>query len=30
VFIAIPVAEVGITLAAFMLFKQGGWKKKVV
>lgn len=30
VFIAIPVAEVGITLAAFILFKQGGWKKKVV
>lgn len=30
VFIAIPVAEVGITIAAFILFKRGGWKKKVV
>ncbi|RZK55328.1 MAG: MATE family efflux transporter [Pedobacter sp.] len=30
VFIAIPVAEVGITIAAFILFKRGGWKKKLV
>lgn len=30
VFIAIPVAEVGITLAGFILFKKGKWKKKVV
>ncbi|RZL41692.1 MAG: MATE family efflux transporter, partial [Pedobacter sp.] len=30
VFVAIPVAEVGITIAAFILFKRGGWKKKVV
>ena len=30
VFIAIPVAEVGITIAAFILFKRGSWKQKVV
>lgn len=30
VFIAIPAAEVGITIAAFILFKKGKWKKKVV
>jgi putative MATE family efflux protein len=30
VFIAIPVAEVGITIAAFILFKQGKWKKTMV
>ncbi len=30
VFIAIPVAEVGITIAAYILFKQGKWKKKLV
>jgi len=30
VFIAIPVAEVGITIASFILFKRGGWKKKMV
>jgi putative MATE family efflux protein len=30
VFIAIPVAEVGITIAGFILFKRGKWKKKVV
>jgi Na+-driven multidrug efflux pump len=30
VFIAIPVAEVGITIAAFILFKRGKWKKIVV
>jgi len=30
VFIAIPVAEIGITIAAFILFKKGKWKKKVV
>ena len=30
VFIAIPVAEVGITIAAFILFKRGAWKKKLV
>ncbi len=29
-FIAIPVAEVGITIAAYILFKKGKWKKKVV
>ena len=26
VFIAIPVAELGIALAGFMLFKKGKWK----
>lgn len=30
VFIAVPTAEVGITLAAFILFKKGKWKHKVV
>lgn len=30
VFIAIPVAEVGITLAAYILFKRGKWKKTIV
>lgn len=30
VFIAIPVAEVGITIAAFILFKRGKWKKTIV
>jgi len=30
VFWAIPVAEVGITIAAYVLFKKGKWKKMVV
>jgi len=30
VFIAIPVAEVGITIAAFILFKRGKWQKTMV
>ncbi|MFI5453257.1 MATE family efflux transporter [Pedobacter sp. UC225_61] len=30
VFIAIPVAEVGITIAAYILFKRGKWKKTLV
>jgi len=30
VFIAIPVAEVGISIAAYTLFKQGKWKKTLV
>lgn len=30
VFIAIPVAEVGITLAAYLIFKKGNWKKTAV
>jgi len=30
VFISIPVAETAITIAAFILFKRGGWKKKKV
>jgi putative MATE family efflux protein len=30
VFIAIPVAEVGITIAAFILFKRGKWQKTKV
>ena len=30
VFIAFPVAEILLTIAAFILFKQGKWKKKVV
>lgn len=30
VFIAIPVSEVGITIAAFILFKRGKWKKTMV
>jgi putative MATE family efflux protein len=30
VFIAIPTAEVGITIAAFILFKKGKWKKTMV
>ena len=30
VFIAIPTAEVGIALAAFILFKKGNWKKTIL
>jgi putative MATE family efflux protein len=30
VFISIPVAEVGITIAAYILFKRGKWKKTMV
>jgi len=30
VFVAIPVAETAITIAAFILFKRGRWKKKKV
>ncbi|MFD0941179.1 MATE family efflux transporter [Pedobacter boryungensis] len=30
VFIAIPVAEVGITIAAFILFRKGKWQKTMV
>lgn len=30
VFISIPVAETAITIAAFILFKKGSWKKKQV
>ncbi|WP_293790307.1 MATE family efflux transporter [uncultured Pedobacter sp.] len=30
VFIAIPTAEAGIAIAAFILFKKGKWKKTVV
>ncbi|MET3113358.1 putative MATE family efflux protein [Pedobacter sp. CG_S7] len=30
VFIAIPIAEVGIALAAFILFRRGKWKKTIV
>jgi len=30
VFIAIPVAETGITIAAYLLFKRGRWKNKKV
>ncbi|QPH40265.1 MATE family efflux transporter [Pedobacter endophyticus] len=30
VFIAIPTAEAGIALAAFILFKKGKWKKTIV
>ncbi|MCZ4243662.1 MATE family efflux transporter [Pedobacter punctiformis] len=30
VFIAIPTAEVGITIAAYILFKRGEWKKTLV
>lgn len=30
VFISIPVAETAITIAAFILFKRGRWKKKEV
>ncbi|WP_412469063.1 MATE family efflux transporter [Pedobacter sp. KLB.chiD] len=30
VFIAIPTAEAGIAIAAFILFKRGKWKKTVV
>ncbi|GGI25960.1 MATE family efflux transporter [Pedobacter mendelii] len=30
VFIAIPTAEAGITIAAFILFKKGKWKKTMV
>ncbi|WP_443946827.1 MATE family efflux transporter [Pedobacter sp. AW1-32] len=30
VFIAIPVAEAGISIAAFILFKKGKWKKTTV
>ncbi|RZM08157.1 MAG: MATE family efflux transporter, partial [Pedobacter sp.] len=27
VFMAIPIAETGIALAGYILFKRGGWKK---
>ncbi|RYZ76144.1 MAG: MATE family efflux transporter, partial [Proteobacteria bacterium] len=30
VFIAIPVSETMITIAAFILFKRGKWKQKKV
>lgn len=30
VFIAIPVAEAGITLASYLIFKKGNWKKTAV
>lgn len=30
VFIAIPAAEVGIAIAAYILFKRGKWKKTMV
>ena len=30
VFIAIPVAEVGITIAAYLIFKKGKWQKTAV
>jgi Na+-driven multidrug efflux pump len=30
VFIAIPVAETAISIAAYILFKKGKWKKKVI
>ena len=30
VFIAVPVAEVAITLTAYALFKKGKWKKVAV
>lgn len=30
VFIAIPVAEVGITIAAYIIFKKGNWQKTAV
>lgn len=30
VFIAIPVAEVGITIASYIIFKKGNWKKTAV
>lgn len=30
VFIAIPVAEIGLTIAAYILFKKGKWKKTLV
>jgi len=30
VFIAIPVAEVGITIASYFIFKKGNWKKTAV
>ncbi|MDP9229890.1 MAG: MATE family efflux transporter, partial [Bacteroidota bacterium] len=30
VFIAIPVAETGISIAAYILFKKGKWKKTIV
>ncbi|WAC39741.1 MATE family efflux transporter [Pedobacter sp. SL55] len=30
VFIAIPVAEIGITIAAYIIFKRGNWKKTAV
>jgi putative MATE family efflux protein len=30
VFIAIPVAEIGLTIAAYILFKKGKWKKILV
>lgn len=30
VFISIPVAEIGLTIAAYILFKMGKWKKTMV
>jgi len=30
VFISIPVAEIGLTIAAYVLFKRGKWKKTMV
>ncbi|QEC74808.1 MATE family efflux transporter [Mucilaginibacter ginsenosidivorax] len=30
VFISIPVAEIGLTIAAYLLFKRGKWKKTMV
>jgi putative MATE family efflux protein len=30
VFIAIPVAETAITIAAYLFFKKGDWKKKMI
>jgi putative MATE family efflux protein len=30
VFISIPVAEIGLTIAAYILFKRGKWKKTMV
>ncbi|WP_293298264.1 MATE family efflux transporter [Pedobacter sp. UBA4863] len=30
VFIAIPVAEIGITIASFFIFRKGNWKKTAV
>jgi Na+-driven multidrug efflux pump len=30
VFVTIPISEIGLTIAAYILFKRGKWKKTMV